>query len=59
MCTFCGRDHHSRNSTKTIYVYDRNDKYLGSYEVPRDWSVRRYQERLYLKFPDWDYTKSS
>lgn len=57
MCTFCGRNHNQTPSTKTISVYGKDDKYLGSFEVPFSWSVRRYQEGLWRRFPDWKYTK--
>ncbi len=57
MCTFCGRNHNETPSTKTISVYGKGDKYLGYIEVPYSWSVNRYQEGLWRKFPDWKYTK--
>lgn len=57
MCTFCGRDHNATPSNKTIKVYGKNDKYLGSIEVPYSWDVKRYQEGLWRKFPDWKYTQ--
>lgn len=59
MCTFCGKDHNKTPTTKTIKVYAKNNKYLGSFQVPFHWSVRRYQQGLWRTYPDWYETKSS
>jgi len=56
MCTFCGRNHNERPKTKTIRIYDKNDKYLGFKQVSIDTSVRDYQRSLYTEYPDWQYT---
>lgn len=59
MCTFCGKNHNEIPNTKTIYVYDKNDKLLGSFETPFSWSVQRYQQGLWRTYPDWKYTTTN
>ncbi len=53
MCTFCGKSHNQVASEKTIIVYDKDNKILGSFNVPSSWSVQRYQRGLYRKYPNW------
>lgn len=51
MCTF-----NRKIIEKTVRIYGKNDKYLGSKTVPINQSVRDYQRSLYTEYPDWKYT---
>ena len=59
MCTFCERNHNKIPNTKRVYIYDGKDNELGSIEVTIDTRVRDYQKGLYLKYPNWQYTKEN